>query len=75
LERWLTVVRRVFLSADQKFWVEELSIRSGTNLVDWGWIKIDKDASRNVLAVVSLCEESLIGSSVDGGVGIRLAIG
>jgi hypothetical protein len=72
--RCLTVVGRIFLAADQQFWVEELPIWSCTNFVDWRGVKVDEDASWNMLAIASFSEECLIRANIDGCVGIRLSV-
>ena len=69
-----TVVGRIFLAADQQLWMEERSVGSGTDLVNWRGIEINKDASWNMLAASSLGEERLIGSSIDCHIGIWAAI-
>jgi len=53
------VVGGIFLSSDELFWVEELSVCSGTDFVNDSWLKIDEDSSRNVLSGSSLREESV----------------
>ena len=54
--------------------MKELSIGAGTNFVDGRRVKIDKDASWNMLAIASLGEKGLICSSIDSSVGIRAAV-
>jgi len=70
----LTVVRCILLAADQIFRVEEVSIRSRTNLVDWGRVKVDEDASWNMLAIAGFREECLICSDIDRCIGVCLSI-
>lgn len=54
--------------------MKELPIRSCTNLVDRRRVKVDEDASWNMLAVPSLGEECLIRSDIDSCVGVSLSI-
>ena len=55
------VVCSIFFSWDKLFGVEELSVCSGSDLVDDSWFKIEEDASWNVLSSSSLWEESVEG--------------
>ena len=55
------VVGSVFLSGDDLLWVEELTIGSGSDFVDDGWLKVDEEGSRHVLASTGLAEESVKG--------------
>lgn len=70
----LTVIGCIFLATDQQFWMEELPIRSRTNLIDWRWIKVDEDATRDMLAVASLGEECLIRADIDSCIGVSLSV-
>ena len=45
------VVGRILLSGDELLGVEELSVRSGSDLVDHGWLEIDKDGTWDVLGI------------------------
>jgi len=71
------VVRRILLTSDELFRVEELTVSSGADLIDDGWLQIDKDGPRNVLARPSFTEEGVEGviSTSDGFVRGHLAIG
>jgi len=53
------IVGRVLLAADQQFRVEELTVFTSADLVDWGRVEIDEDGSRNIFAVASLCEDGI----------------
>lgn len=55
------VVSGIFLSGDELFRVEELTVGSATNLVNHSRFEIDKDCTRNVLSRTSLTEESVEG--------------
>jgi hypothetical protein len=55
------VVGGIFLSGDELLWVEELSVGTGTDLVDDGWFQIEEDASWDVFASTSLGEEGVEG--------------
>merc|ERR1719273_643208 len=62
------VVGGVFLSGDELLWVEELSVGSGSDLIDNGWLKIEENGSWDLLASTSLGEEGVesIVSATDG---------
>ena len=53
------VVGGIFLSGDKLLWVEELSVGSGSDLIDNGWLEIKEDGSWDVLASTSLGEEGV----------------
>jgi len=53
------VVGGIFLSGDQLFGVEELTVGTGTDFIDDSGLQINKDGSGNVLAGTSLREESV----------------
>ena len=53
------VVCRVLLPGHQLLRVEELTVRSSSNLVDHSWLKVDKDRPGDVLACTRLGEESV----------------
>jgi len=48
------VVGSVFLSSDELFWVEELSVSSSSDFVNDSWFQVNKDSSWNVFASTSL---------------------
>ena len=62
------VVGGIFLSGDELLWVEQLSVGSGSNLIDNGWLEIEEDGSWDVLAGTSLGEEGVEGiiTTTDG---------
>jgi len=72
------VVGGVFLTGDELFGVEELSVGTGTDLIDDGGFEIEEDATGDVLASTSLGEEGVEGiitttdSLVRGHLTIRL---
>jgi len=53
------VVGGVFLSGDELLGVEKLSVGSGSDLIDNGWLEIKEDGSWDVLASTSLGEEGV----------------
>merc|ERR1712072_571014 len=55
------VVGGIFLSGDELFWMEELSVSSGSDLINDGWFKIEEDGSWDVLSGTSLGEEGVEG--------------
>src|SRR5690242_1436912 len=55
------VVSSIFLSSNQLFRVEELSVGSSSNFVDYGRFEIEENTSRNVFASTSLREEGVEG--------------
>ena len=50
------VVGGVFFARDQLLRMKELTISSGTNLIDKGRLQIHEDAARNMLARAGLAE-------------------
>jgi hypothetical protein len=70
------VIGCVLLARDQLLWVVELTVGTGAYLVDDGWLKIQVDATWNVLASASLGEEGVerIVTASNGLVGWHLAI-
>ena len=54
--------------------MEELSIRSRTNLINGRWIEVNEDATWNMLAVTSFGEECLIGADIDSCVRVSLSV-
>jgi hypothetical protein len=53
------VVGSILLTTDQKLRVEELSVVTSANLIDWGRVQVDEDGTRNVFAAASLCEDGI----------------
>jgi len=70
------VVGGIFLTGDQLFRVEQLTVGSGTNFIDDGRFQIDEDASRDVLSGTSLGKEGVEGiiTTTDGLIGRHLTI-
>ena len=70
------VVGGIFFSGDELLWMEELSVSSGSNLIDNGWFKIKEDGSWDVLTGTSLGEEGVesIVTATDGLVRGHLSI-
>jgi len=71
------IVGGIFLTRDQLFWVEELTVRASADLIDHSWLQINKDATRDVLSCTSLGEECVerIVTSANGLVAWHLTIG
>ena len=55
------VVGSIFLSRDELFGVEELSVGSGSDLIDDGGLEIEEDGSGDVLSGSGLGEEGVEG--------------
>ncbi len=55
------VVSGIFLSGDELLWMEQLSVGSGSNLINDGWLEIKEDGSWDMLASTSLGEEGVEG--------------
>ena len=53
------VVGSILLTRDELLWVEELSVGTGTDLIDNGGLEIEEDAAGDVLAGTSLGEEGV----------------
>ena len=70
------VVGSILLSRDELLWVEELSVGSGSDLIDNGWLEIEEDASWDVLSGTSLREEGVesIITTTDGLVRWHLSV-
>jgi len=70
------VVSSIFLTGDQLFRVEQLSVGSGSDFVNNGWFQIEEDTSWDVLAGTSLREEGVesIITTSDGLVRWHLAV-
>jgi len=70
------VVSGIFFTRDKLFWVEELSVGSGSDFINNGWFEIEEDGSWDVFSGTGFREkgvESIISSS-DGFVGWHLTI-
>jgi hypothetical protein len=70
------VVGGIFLTRDELLWMEELSVGSGSDLIDNGWLEIEEDSSWDVLTGTSLGEEGVesIVTTTDGFIGRHLTI-
>merc|ERR1719171_779727 len=70
------VVGGIFFSGDELLWMEELSVGSGSDLIDNGWLEIEEDSSWDVLSGTSLGEEGVEGivTTTNGFVGWHLTI-
>jgi hypothetical protein len=70
------VVSGIFLSGDELFGMEELSISSSSDFIDDSRFKIEEDASGDVFAGTSLREESVEGiiTATDGLIGGHLTV-
>jgi len=71
------VVGGILLSRDELLGVEEVTVRTGTDLIDNGGLEVDHEAAGNVLAGTSLSEKGVGGLVVgsDGTVGGKLTVG
>merc|ERR1712179_553120 len=70
------VVGSILLSGDELLGVEKLTVGSGTDLINYGWLQIDEDGTGYVLASSGLTEEGVEGiiTTSDGLVRGHLAI-
>jgi len=70
------VVGGILLSGDELLGVEELSVGSGSDLIDNGGLEIEEDSAGDVLAGTSLGEEGVEGvvTTTDGLVGGHLTV-
>jgi hypothetical protein len=70
------VIGGIFLTGDQLFWVEQLTVGSGTNFINDGWFQIDEHGTRDVLAGTSFGEERVEGviTTTNGLIGWHLTI-
>jgi hypothetical protein len=69
------VVCGILLATNQEFGVEELSVWTGSNFVDWGGVEIDENGTRNMFVVAGLGEEGLKRTRIaDVGVRVRSTI-
>ena len=71
------VVGGILLTSDQLFWVEELTVGTSADLVNYGWLQINEDGAWDVLAGTSLGEEGVEGviTTADGFVRWHLTVG
>ena len=70
------VVRGVFLTGDQLFRVEELTVGTSADFVNDGRLQVDEDSARHVLTSAGLGEEGVerVITTADGLVGRHLTI-
>jgi len=70
------VVSSIFFTGDELLWVEQLSVGSGSDLIDNGWLEIEEDSSWDVLASTSLGEEGVesIVTTTDRFIGWHLTV-
>ena len=70
------VVGSIFFTGDELLWMEELSVGTGSNLIDNGWLEIEEDGSWDVFTSTSLGEEGVesVVTTTDGFVGWHLSI-
>jgi hypothetical protein len=71
------VVGSILLAGDQLFGVEQLAVSASADLIDDSRLKVEEDATRDVLASTSLREEGVesVVAAANGLVGRHLAIG
>jgi hypothetical protein len=53
------VVGGILFTGDQLFWVEELSVSTGSDFIDDGWLQINEDSSWDVFAGTSFREKGV----------------
>jgi len=70
------VVGGVLLTRDELLGVEQLSVGTGTDLIDDGWLEIEEDSAGDVLASTSLGEEGVesVVATTDGLIGWHLTV-
>jgi len=70
------VVGSIFFTGDELLWVEQLSVGSGSNLIDNSWFEIEEDSSWDVFTSTSLGEEGVesIVTTTDGFIGWHLTV-
>jgi hypothetical protein len=70
------VVSGIFLTGDQLLGVEQLSVGSGSDFINDGWLQIQEDGSWDVLSSSGFGEESVEGiiTSSDGLIGWHLTV-
>jgi hypothetical protein len=55
------VIGGIFFTGDQLFWVEELSVSTGSDFINDSWFQINKDGTWDVFAGAGLGEEGVEG--------------
>ena len=70
------VVGGILFTGDELLWMEELSVGSGSDLIDNGWLEIEEDSSWDVLTGTSLGEEGVesVVTTTDGFIGWHLTV-
>jgi hypothetical protein len=70
------VVGGIFLTGDELFWMEQLSVGTSSNFIDNGWFEIEEDSSWDVLTGTGFGEEGVesIITTTDGLIGWHLTI-
>jgi hypothetical protein len=70
------VVGSIFFTGDELLWMEELSVGTGSDLIDDGWLEIEEDGSWDVLTSTSLGEEGVesVITTTDGFIGWHLTV-
>jgi len=70
------VVGSIFFTGDELLWMEQLSVGSGSDLIDNGWFEIEEDGSWDVFTSTSLGEEGVEGivTTTDGFIGWHLTV-
>jgi len=53
------VIGGIFLSRDQLFWVEQLTVGSGSDFVNDGWFQVNEDTSWDVFAGTGFGEKGV----------------
>ena len=70
------VVSSIFFTGDELLWVEQLSVGSGSDFIDNGWLEIEEDSSWDVFTSTSLGEEGVesIVTTTDRFIGWHLTV-
>jgi hypothetical protein len=70
------VVGGIFLTRDELFWMEELSVGTSSDFINDSWFQIEEDASWDVFTSTSLREEGVesIITTTDGLIGWHLTV-
>ena len=70
------VVGSIFFTGDELLWMEQLSVGSGSDLIDNGWLEIEEDGSWDVFTSTSLGEEGVesIVTTTDRFIGWHLTV-
>ena len=70
------VVGSIFFTGDELLWMEQLSVGSGSDLIDNGWFEIEEDGSWDVFTSTGLGEEGVesIVTTTDRFIGWHLTV-